>query len=87
MKNEETKSTITNEELDKIFAEIEVDRIVFAYEKKFGDLPMLMYCYDTTPENPIYIDMLKMALERGTPVNDDDLNKYFPGSDDPNIII
>lgn len=46
------------------------------YEKRFGETPWVPV--PETPYNPDYIKMVKEALDRGTPLTDEDYDKYFP---------
>ncbi len=51
-------------------------RLIDAYKKKYGAEP-----WGPMPENennPDFIKMVKEALDRGTPLTDEDYDKYFP---------
>ena len=48
------------------------------YEEKFGHCPMIPITMAYGIDNPDFKKMCKEAIERGTPLTDEDYERYFP---------
>ena len=54
------------------------EEVLILYRTKFGELPMIPMMQATGEKDPKYIKMCVNAINRGTPVVDEDYKKFFP---------
>ena len=55
------------------------------YEEKFGHCPMIRITMPYGLDNPDFKKMCEEAIERGTPLTDEDYDRYFPPAKPKNI--
>ncbi len=55
------------------------------YEEKFGHCPMIRITMPYGLDNPDFKKMCEEAIERGTPLTDEDYDRYFPPVKPKNI--
>lgn len=48
------------------------------YEEKFGHCPMIPITMSYGIDNPDFKKMCEEAIERGTPLTEEDYDRYFP---------
>ncbi len=48
------------------------------YKEKFGHFPMIPITMSYGIDNPDFKKMCEEAIERGTPLTDEDYERYFP---------
>lgn len=55
-----------------------MNRSVSEYIDKFGEMPYIPMIQCSGEDDERYIAMCEAALKRGTPVTDEDYDKFFP---------
>lgn len=55
------------------------------YEEKFGHCPMIRITMPYGLDNPDFKKMCEEAIERGTPLTEEDYDRYFPPVKQKNI--
>lgn len=61
----------------------QIDELYDEYEDTFGEKPLVMY--PTSVYSPVYVHLMKKALEKGVPYTEEDLNKALKLEEEDDI--
>lgn len=53
------------------------------YKEKFGEMPQIPFMQSNGTDDR-FVEMVMMAIKRGTPLTEEDYDKYFPM--DPDVL-